>query len=361
MKIIITGGHPTPALALIDGLKKDNKTEIIFVGRKYPLRGEKNYSFEYQEIKKRGIKFIDLKTGKLTRYSLKDFIINFILLVKGFFESLKIIVKEKPDLVFSFGGYLGFPLAFWAWIFRVPLLIHEQTIVPGLANRIAGFFAKKVLLAFPQAKSFFDEKKTIVVGNPIRFLAPKIKEKNNHHQPIIYITGGSLGSHTINVHIEKILPFLLKKYIIIHQVGNITQFNDFDRLKKKINHPNYQVFTHIDQNQLNEIYQKADLVISRAGANTFFELIAFQKPTIFIPLPFSFADEQKKHALIFYEKKAGEIFNQEEDSFKLLNLIDKMINNLDFYKNNLKKLQSLYQKNATKKIIAIIFSFFKNN
>jgi len=384
MKILITGGHPTPALALIDGLKQYKNIQIIFVGRKYPLIKEKNYSFEYQEIKKRRIKFIDLKTGKLVRYFSKDFFINFFLLIQGFFTSLKILIIEKPDLVFSFGGYLGFPIAFWAWIFRIPIIIHEQTVSPGLANRIIGFFAKKVLLAFPQAKEFFNQKKTLFVGNPIRFseiypFAPgatvgiyqkvikskqsdiKIKEKNIIARPIIYITGGSLGSHVINTHIENILPFLLKKYTIIHQVGNISQFNDFTRLKEKFKDPNYLLFTHIDQEKLKEIYEKADLVISRAGANTFFELIAFQKPAIFIPLPFSASDEQKKHAFIFYKNGAGEIFNQEDDSFKLLNLIDKMINNLSFYKKNLEKLKDLYRKDATKKIVSVIFSFVKKD
>jgi len=361
MKIIITGGHPTPALALIDGLKQYKNIQIIFVGRKYPLIKEKNYSFEYQEIKKRRIKFIDLKTGKLVRYFSKDFFINFFLLIQGFFTSLKILIIEKPDLVFSFGGYLGFPIAFWAWIFRIPIIIHEQTVSPGLANRIIGFFAKKVLLAFPQAKEFFNQKKTLFVGNPIRFSEIKILKRNIADRRIIYVTGGSLGSHVINTHIENILPFLLKKYTIIHQVGNISQFNDFTRLKEKFKDPNYLLFTHIDQEKLKEIYEKADLVISRAGANTFFELIAFQKPAIFIPLPFSASDEQKKHAFIFYKNGAGEIFNQEDDSFKLLNLIDKMINNLSFYKKNLEKLKDLYQKDATKKIISVIFSFVKKD
>jgi len=364
MKIIITGGHPTPALALIDELKKYKNIEIIFVGRKHPIIREKNYSFEYQEIKKRNIKFIDLKTGKFIRYFSLDFFINLLLFIIGFFDSLKILIFEKPDLVFSFGGYLALPIAFWAWIFKIPILIHEQTVSPGLANRMISFFAKRVLVAFPQAGKFFNQKKTIVVGNPIRFKNIKLtgkSKKNNKQKPVIYITGGSLGSHIINLHLEKILPFLLNKYKVIHQTGNISQFNDFNRLKYKFKNSDYFLFSHINTKKLQEIYESADLVICRGGANTFFELIAFQKPAIFIPLPFSASDEQKKHALIFYKNGAGEIFNQNEDSFKLLKLIDKMINNLDLYKNNLRKLKNLYQKNATEKIISIIFRFAKKD
>jgi len=365
MKILITGGHPTPALALIDELKKYKEMEIVFVGRKFPIIGEKNYSFEYQEIRKRKIKFIELKTGKLTRFFSKESLINFFLIFIGLFNGLRILIFERPSLVFSFGGYLGLPIAFWAFIFRIPILIHEQTISPGLANRVIGIWAKKVLLAFPQAKIFFNRKKTLVVGNPIRFKDVKrpvnnlLTKKRSLRRPIIYVTGGSLGSHIINLHMEKILPFLLKKYIVIHQIGNISQFNDYLRLKNKFKSSNYFPYTHIEEEKLKEIYQKADLVVSRAGANTFFELLAFTKPTIFIPLSFSASNEQKKHALLFLEVGVGEVFEEGDRSFKLLNLIDKMINNLKKYQDNFKKLRYLNQQNVSQKIAEIIFSYLK--
>jgi len=361
MKVLITGGHPTPALALIEEIKNKKKIEIVFVGRKYPILGEKTFSFEYKEIKKRGIKFIDLKTGKLPRFFTKEIFINLWLFLVGFFLAAKIVLKEKPAVIISFGSFLAFPIAFWAFVFRIPLFLHEQTISPGLANRIIGFWAKKIFLAFPQAEKYFDKKKTMIVGNPIRFKKVTPKQKIEHQRPVIYITGGSLGSHAINLHIERILPALLKKYMVIHQIGNITKFNDFNRLKDKFKSRFYSPFCHISEKELFSIYQKADLVISRAGANTFFELIIFEKPTIFIPLPYSASKEQWKQAEIFKEAGTGEIFNQEEESQKLLDLIDKMINNLSYYKKNFKKLRFLYRKDATKKIVKTIFSLVEKN
>ena len=361
MKILITGGHPTPALALIDELKKKKNLKIVFVGRKHPVIGEKTLSFEYQEIKKRGVKFIDLKTGKLPRFFTKEIFINFGLLFFGFFSALMIILKEKPDFIISFGSFLAFPIAFWAFIFRIPIFLHEQTIAPGLANRIIGLWAKKIFLAFPNAQKYFNKKKTIIVGNPIRFYKIKTKQKIKNEKPVIYITGGSLGSHAINLHIEKILPTLLKKYLIIHQTGNIREFDDYNRLKNKFKSPFYFPFTHLSQEELFSVYQKADLVVSRAGANTFFELIAFEKPTIFIPLPYSASKEQFLHAKIFKDAKTGEIFNQDEESEKLLKLIDKMIDNLKSYQENFKKLRYLYQKNAPKKMVETIFSLVEKN
>jgi len=361
MKVFITGGHPAPALALINEIKKRKNVEIIFVGRKYPIVGEKMLSFEYQEVIKKGIKFIDLKTGKLPRFLTKDIFINIWLLFLGFFSALIIVLKQRPNIIISFGSFLAFPIAFWAFIFRIPIFLHEQTIAPGLANRIIGLWAKKIFLAFPNAQKYFDKKKTIIVGNPIRFYKIKTKQKIKNKRPIIYITGGSLGSHAINLHIEKILPILLKKYLIIHQTGNISEFDDYHRLKNKFKSPFYFPFTHLSQEELFSIYQKADLVISRAGANTFFELIVFEKPTIFIPLPYSASKEQLLHAKIFKEAGTGEIFNQNEESEKLLQLIDKMINNLKIYQRNFKKLSDLYQKDAPQKMVETIFSLVEKN
>lgn len=361
MKILITGGHPAPALALIDEIKKYRSVEIVFVGRKHPIFGEKNYSFEYLEVKKRGIRFIELKAGKLPRFFSWGIITNFFLFFVGFFSALKIVIWQRPTIILSFGSFLAFPIAFWAWIFRIPLFLHEQTIAPGLANRIIGFWAKKIFLSFPQAAKYFNQKKTIVSGNPIRFKELTELKKSLGKKPVIYVTGGSLGSHCINLHLEKILPKLLKRYIVIHQIGNISQHNDYYRLKNKFKTPNYIPFSHLSQEQLFEVYQKSDLVIGRAGANTFFELIALKKPALFIPLPYAASSEQIKHAQIFSESGAGEIFHQDEDSEKLLNLIDKMINNLKDYKDNLQKLQFLYQKDAAQKIIKTIFSSLKEN
>jgi len=390
MKILITGGHLTPALSLIDALEKRFKKdlEIIFVGRKYALEQEKTQSLEYKEITKRRIKFIPLQTGRLTRILTIRTIRSLFRVPFGFWHGWQIVKNERPDLIFSFGGYLALPIVFWGFIFRIPIYTHEQTIHPGLSNRLIGILAKKVFIAFDEAKQYFSKNKTIVTGNPIRksvltyLRRPRLRQEGfglrpdevwptadevggqahkigciKKDRPVIYITGGSLGSHSINEHIKKIIAKLLNYYVVIHQVGDTKEYKDYEyliELKKKL--PNelqnrYYVQKHFFEEEIGDIYSLADLVIGRAGANTFFELIALKKPAIFIPLPWAANCEQQKHAEMFKKFGVGEIFHQSDSSNHLLNLIGKMIERLDKYKKNFNSLKYLYKKNAAELIV----------
>ncbi len=365
MKILLTGGHLSPALALIDEIKDQKITaEIIFVGRKYALDSENILSLEYKEITKRNIKFIPLPAGRLTRIlsfkSLKSFLKIPIGFIKGFF----IVKNEKPEIIFSFGSYLALPIAFWGYFFKIPVFIHEQTINPGLANKIISIFAKKIFLAFPQAKKYFPPEKVMVVGNPLKkTIFQEIKKPFliKKYRPVIYITGGSLGSHSINLHIKKIIKDLLKNYIVIHQTGETKKYHDFEDLleiRKKLPKDlseRYFLRKHFFDEEIGYVYQKADLVIGRSGANTFFELLALKKPALFIPLPWSAGKEQQYHAEIFAKNQIGEIFPQIQPSEKLLRLIKKMIDNLDFYKKNFNSLGSFLKRDASKEIIREIF------
>ncbi|MGB9707163.1 MAG: UDP-N-acetylglucosamine--N-acetylmuramyl-(pentapeptide) pyrophosphoryl-undecaprenol N-acetylglucosamine transferase [Microgenomates group bacterium] len=351
MKILITGGHLAPALAFIEEYLKNNpKEEIIFVGRKYINNFERVISLEYKEIANKGIKFIDLATGRLTRVINWRSIINFLYIPLGFFNAYKIINEEKPDFILSFGGYIALPLSIVGFFKKIPVFTHEQTIKPGLASRIIGLFAKKIFVSFPESIEYFDKKKTVVIGNPIKEAVLKVIKKPfdiKKDRPVIYVTGGSLGSHSINVHIGKILEDLLKKYIVIHQTGETKQYQDYDKLKK-IKAKNYFLRKHFYSDEIGYIYQTCDLVIARAGANTFFELLYLKKPTIFIPLPWSANKEQLFHAQIFKKYGIGEIFNQNDKSYNLKLLIDKMIGNIENYKKNFYRLKNNYQQLASK-------------
>ncbi len=367
-KILITGGHLAPALTIIDDIllsayRKD--TKIIFVGRKYSSGSQDNYSFEYKEISSRKIEFAYLPAGRVTRlFNLKSFI-NLLKIPTGFLYAWQILDRYQPDLILSFGGYLGLPIVMAGFFQKIPVYIHEQTLSPGLANRLSGQFAKKVFLSFPQTEAFFDKKKTLITGNPIReeifkTINPPFKIIKN--LPVVYVTGGTLGSHSINEHIKKILPDLLKDYIIIHQTGNVKEYNDFlelQALKKGLMsdlQSHYYLQEHFSSQEIGYIYKLADLVVGRAGANTFFELIALKKPAILIPLPWSANHEQQKQAEILAEGKTAEIFSQFNSSQNLLKLIKKMVTNLEFYQNNFQKLKSFYRQDASQKIIGEIFS-----
>jgi len=367
MKLLITGVHSTPAIALIDSINDSllkEKTEIVYVGRKYPLGGEKTISLDYKELNKRKIRFISFEAGRLTRFLSLRSIINVIKTPIGFFQALCILKKEKPDVILSFGGYIALPVSIIGFFLGIPVYTHEQTINPGLTNKIIALFAKKVFCSFEKSLKQFPGKKTVLTGNPIRksvFNKSANPLNFQKDKPVIYITGGSLGSHGINLIIKEIINDLLGKYIVIHQSGDTQEYRDFEMLNDIRNQlpadrkMRYLLVKHFFDEEIGSIYDKSDLVISRAGANSFFELLALEKPTIFIPLPWSAGGEQQKQAEIFKKLKIGEIFSQGNSSGELLELIDKMINNLDFYKKNFTKTKFLIRKNASQIIIKEIF------
>lgn len=354
MKILFTGGHLSPALALIDSLTNKPNVKTVFVGRRYNNDKEKSLSLEFKEIKKRKIKFYHLPTGRLTRIFNFNSLLNILKIPLGFLTALKIIHNEKPDIVFTFGGYIAFPVALSAFIFRIPLYTHEQTIKPGLTNRIIAFLAKRVFISFEEVKKFFPKDKTIYTGIPLKKSIFQINKKpiffKGIKKPKILIMGGSLGSHSINLIIEKILNQLKKNYFVIHQVGNIRKYHDLERLKK-IADKDYYVIDHFFDDEIGYIYRNADLVISRAGANTFFELIALKKPAVLIPLPWSANNEQLKQAQLFEKLGLGYIFNQNEKPEKLMEIIKKIFLNYQIHKKNFDCLPIKFYPNATEEII----------
>ncbi len=362
MKILITGGHITPALALADKLLTKKNVEIVFVGRKY-TSSEDDVSLEYKELTKRGVRFIHLHTGRLTRVaSIKSFK-SVMKILPGFYKSLLILRSEKPDVVLSFGGYIALPIALTASFLKIPVYTHEQTAIPGLTNKVIAKFCKKIFISFAESARYFAVKKTILTGNPVResifaelhkpFDIPKGK-------PVLYITGGSLGSHSINYHIEHILEQLLENYVVIHQTGNVSEYKDFERLQQKRQslptdlQKNYFLMEHTFEEDLGYILSHTDLVSSRSGANTFFELIALQKPAILIPLPWCANGEQQRHAELFAEAGVGKIFDQSDSSDSLKSLIEMMMDDIEVYKSNFHKLKSLYKTDAADQIVSEI-------
>lgn len=351
MKILITGGHITPALAVADEL---SNSEILFVGREYALSSDRVKSFEYEEVKKRGYRFINLSAGRLTRtFSFQTFL-NALKIPYGFITALHIIQKERPKVVLTFGGYLALPIAIAAYLHHIPIVTHEQTIHPGSANRFIAGLARKVFISFPEAKKYFPSSKVLLSGNPIRdevrIVVKKLPEfKKTRH--VLFITGGSLGSHDINSMAFSILPELLKTFMVIHQTGAATEFKDNERAKE-ITDENYFCFDHIESDLIGFVFKQADLVVGRAGANTVFELLALKKPSVLIPLPWSAFGEQQKHAEYLKELGVSEVFNQSEGSQKLLSYITAMYEDLEKYRKNFDTIKLPYDPTSAAKQIS---------
>lgn len=365
MKLVITGGHLNPALAVIDELPKD--TEILMIGRKYGIEGDKALSLEYLASESLKIPFKSITTGRLQRKFTKHTIFSPFKLPYGFFQSLSTLKKFKPDAILCFGGYISLPVAFAGRMLKIPVVIHEQTLEVGVANKLISRFAKKVCISWESSAKFFPKSKVILTGNPIRKFSTEERlsfsgQISNENLPLIYITGGSLGSHAINMLIEGCIEKLLQKYRVIHQTGDAKEFLDFDRLsnlKEKLNpdlQKRYFLIKFIEPFEVGGVLKQADLVVSRSGMNTITELIYFGKPSILIPLPYSQNHEQIKNAEFLKDLGLGIYLNQYElTPDKFYEWIIDFSQNLNQYSKN-KEVKKIILSDAAKKIVEILKS-----
>lgn len=348
-RILLVGGHLAPALAVIEEIRAKKPWQIFWAGRKTAIEGKSFPSLEYEVIPKLGIPFFELRTGRLQRRWTSHTIPSLLRLLPGIFSAFSIILRVRPKVLFSFGGYLAPPLVIAAKLLGVKVIIHEQTTTSGLANRFSAQFADKVAISYPTSFVDFPKNKTVLVGNPVRRDILKIKRLPTN---LIYITGGGQGSQTINRAIEPILSELIAKFSIIHQTG-FADYKKFAKLTKKFP-GKYQVFPTLPPSRVNKIYQKAALVISRSGSNTVSEIAATGIPAIFIPIPWSERDEQGKNAKLLVETGLARILPQGElTPKKLLALIEDFISNLP-PKSSILRSRQLIHPDAARKIVSEI-------
>lgn len=355
-KILICGGHFTPAQALIAQFDKNQNVSISFIGRKYATEGSSSLSQEFKIITGKKIKFYSLTTGRLQRKFTKFTIPSLLKIPIGFFQSFFYLLITRPNIVVSFGGYLSCPVVISAWLLGIKSITHEQSILPGLANKINSIFVAKVYLSWKDSEKYFDRKKTLTIGNLLRDELKSTKQTNKQINSflskatsIIYVTGGNQGSHTLNTLILVSLK-ILEGHSFIHQVGATNFKGDLDRaMDAKSN--NYLPIDYIESQSLGAILAKADFVISRSGANTVWELAALAKPSILIPLPIAAASEQFHNAKILENAGSAIILEEEYLSTKSLKLaVDEMENNLSKYKNAAVSFQKTLPSNASQKL-----------
>lgn len=338
MKILIAGTHFTTALATIEELKKYFGVEITYVGRKTTREGDPSKSSESEILPKLGIKFIPIKAGRLQRVFTIYTIPSLFKIPFGFIQAFFILMQEKPDVILSFGGYVVVPIVVWGWLLSIPIIIHEQTLVTGLANKISSYFAYKIAVSFKTDRDF-DESKVILTGNPIRSeITQAVSNSQKNKLPVILITGGNQGSHVINLAVEDCLEKLLKIAYVIHQTGD-SKFGDYERLERQQN-DRYMVQKWITD--MGKVLKKADLVIGRAGINTLTEIAYLGLPAIVIPIPYLYADEQNKNAKFFEKLGLVKILDQtnlnSETLFKKIKLALNDLNKLRKHAKNAKKI-----------------------
>ena len=363
--IFITGGHFTPALAIIENLPKD-LWRIFYVGRKHSLEGDAALSQEYIRIRASGFTFVSLTTGRLQRTLTRFSLTSLLKIPLGFIQAAYYILTCKPDVVLSFGGYVAVPVVVVSWFLRIPIVTHEQTLAPGLANKIISFFSKKICIAWKQEQSFFPAKKTIYTGNPLRneiFQTIRSLPLPVTTRPLIYITGGNQESHSLNEIVEKALDRLLAKYTVVHQCGNAFEFKDYERLlklretlpEKVKNH--YHLYQFITEEYIGWLLKKTDLVVGRAGANMVSELIALAKVAILIPLPWAGENEQIKNARLLEKQGAAKVIEQKDLTPEVLTetIVD-VLKQHAAYSKNLNTLKYLVPLNAAENIIRVVES-----
>jgi len=318
-KIVLTGGHAaTTALSVIEELVKRGKErdfwEIYWVGVRRAIEGKKVPTLEAAVFPKMGVSFHSLFTGRLQRKFSLWTIPSLARIPFGFLHAFFLLLKIRPKIIVSFGGFAAFPVVLSGWLLRIPVVIHEQTSVAGRANLFSSYFAKKIALAKAESLKFFPREKSIVTGNPVLAEIGQIPPKDELAKPAtIYITGGSRGAQKINTLVAEIIEKLLKKFTVIHHTGFL-DFEKFKALKKILDsnlRKNYQVYAQIDPRKIDGVYRQADIIVGRAGANTVSEIILTKRPAILIPLSFSFKDEQTKNAQFAQRQGIAKVLKQQ--------------------------------------------------
>ena len=341
MRIILTGGGTigsvSPLLAVRSALLAiDKEAQFIWLGTEDGL--------EEEVIRQKNIAYFGIKCGKIRRYfSWQNFITPFSVLV-GIFQSIKIIRDFKPDLILSAGSFVSVPVVIAAWLLRRRIVVHQQDIIPGLANEIVAKFATKVTVSFPESLKDFSATKAVLTGNPVRpeiFIGDPASADGQlgleFGLPTLLVMGGSQGAEKVNELIFTIVPELIKFCQIVHVVGkgNMVEWADRDRFG--VEAKRYHSIEYVHE-LLPDIYARAGLVVCRAGLSTLTELAALGKPTIVVPIPHH---QQEANAEYFNRKNAIIYFDQEKSSAaELRDIIEAMLKN----PSSLSRLREYMQK-----------------
>lgn len=349
-KILLTGGgtagHVTPNIALIPSLQKLNY-EIRYIG---------SYDgIEKKLIEEMGIPYTGISSGKFRRYmSAKNFTDPF-RVMKGYSEAKKFVKEFKPDILFSKGGFVSVPVVLACKKYKVPIIIHESDMTPGLANKISIPYARVVCHNFPETKNYLPEGKSLLTGSPIR--AELMRGDKNaglklcgftSDKPVIMVTGGSLGALSLNKAVRDALPELLKDFQIVHLCGK----GKID--ESLVNTPSYIQFEYIKE-EMKDLFAMADVIISRAGANAICEIQALCKPNILVPLPATASrGDQILNAESFKNQGFSEVLDEETlTTGTLLQTVRSVYENRQHYIDTMK---SSTVNNAVKTIVDLIES-----
>lgn len=305
-----TGGHLFPGIALARSFMEHNpENRVLFVGtdREFECRTLEREGFDHLAIRAAGIKGLGI-FGKL-KAAFK--------IPGALFQSSAIINEFKPDIIIGVGGYSSGPVALAAWLKGIPVVVQEQNILPGITNRIMGRFARRIHVSFEESLVFFNEKKVMMSGNPVRqsiLDARKrrelIKADEQTRQFTLLVAGGSQGARSINKAMVESLEFLTDKenLHVIHQTGE----TDFESVRDAYDREGLSAEVSAFYTDMDAQYERADLVVCRAGATTLSEITVMGLPSILIPYPYAADNHQVKNALSLVDKNATEMIEDKD-------------------------------------------------
>lgn len=334
-KIIFTGGgsagHVTLNLALIPFFLQ-NGWEVVYIGSYNGI--EKELVGKIKEVK-----YIPILTGKLRRYFSWQNFIDLVKIPVGILQAIWIVNRQKPNIIFSKGGFVSFPVVCAAKVNSVKCVMHESDVTPGLANKMSLPFVSKFFTTFEDTIKYVKDKSKVDYVGPV--LSDRLKNgmKSNAckicgfdgEKPVVMVIGGSLGAKSINDAVRDNLDDILKKYQVIHICGKGQVVEGADT-------KGYKQFDYVSD-ELKDFMAAADVVISRAGSNSIFELLSLNKPMILVPLSGeSSRGEQMLNAKSFQGKGYCEIIpdNQIKDAKLFIDTLNKVYQDRFMYQDNMK-------------------------
>ena len=345
--IVLTGGgtagHCIPNLALVPRLKELGY-EIAYIG---------SYNgIEKELTEKAGIDYYGISSGKLRRYFDPKNFSDPARVIKGFAEASSLLKKIRPSAVFSKGGYVSVPVVKAAGFRHIPVIIHESDMTPGLANKLSYSSAEKICCSFRETMTYIPENKAVFTGSTIRASllngdrdkAERFVSMRKGDYPYLLIVGGSLGAQHINEAVRRILPQLIKTFNVIHLCGR-------GKIDPTLNNTEgYMQYDYISD-EMADLLAIADIVVSRAGSNAIFELLALHKPNILIPLPSgSSRGDQILNAGSF--ENAGYSFELQENDMS----DEKLLTSIKYVYDNREKYISAMKKAPETEAVSIICS-----
>ena len=348
-----TGGHLFPGIAIAESLmEKDQNNRLLFVntGNRLERSTLTMKGFDLATITAEGIKgrglWMKLKSASK--------------LPKGLFESMRILKKFKPDLVIGMGGYSSGPVVLAAWLMGIKIVLHEQNLKPGITNRFLFYLADRIYVSFFATSNSLNRAKVMMTGNPVRRAiveSSALPEKMDEHAVrtdrrtfTVVVLGGSQGAHSINMAVIDALKHLTpeRNYHFIHQTGIADETMVKDSYMRCGISGTVGSFFH----DMADLYNKADLIICRAGATTVAEVTSIGKAVILIPYPFAADNHQVMNAKALVDEAAAEMIQENDLSGELLaGRIETLASDPEQLKNMMEKSKLFGRPKAAEEII----------